>query len=174
MARPLIEISSRLDEPPIFNYADYVLRNWRRLDPDRPPGLENLTTLATFSERDDEKMFVVVHAAYEYVAGKTLTVGRNAMRAAEQGDTEQLDRHLAKLAERLSAMKQTFLAVKNVVAPDIFRNYIRLYLKGWKNNTPVAYADLIPAGQAQVPRRDGQPIQRGPFLRRAAGHPRPG
>ena len=54
--------------------------------------------------------------------------------------------------------------MRNVVAPEIFRNYIRLYLKGWKNNTPVAYADLIPAGQAQYRGETGSQSSVIPFF----------
>ena len=31
IAIPLVEVSERLKEPPILNYADYVLRNWRKV-----------------------------------------------------------------------------------------------------------------------------------------------
>lgn len=163
LALPLIAVSEKLDEPPIFNYADYVLRNWKAIDRNKPLTIDNLTTLATFSNRDDEKMFVVVHVAYEYIAGRSLELGEQAMGAADMQDTIKLTGILIEMATILKAMKETFLSVKNVVSPDIFRNYIRLFLKGWKNNTAVAYAD-IPASKTQYRGETGSQSSVIPFF----------
>ena len=163
IATPLIAISERLDEPPILNYADYVLRNWKAVDPNKPLTVDNLTTLATFSNRDDEKMFVVVHVAYEYVAGKSFNLGEEAMMAAEIGDLVLLTERLQQLSLILKSMKATFLSVKNIVSPDIFRNYIRLFLKGWKNNTLVSYGD-IPANKMQYRGETGSQSSVIPFF----------
>ncbi len=160
---PLIQVSEQVNEPPIFNYADYVLRNWKLIDPAGPVTIENLTTLATFSDRDDEKMFVVVHVAYEYVAGRSFHLGEQAIAAAEIEDIDTLTAHLNEIASILKQMKATFLSVKNVVSPDIFRNYIRLFLKGWKNNTDVAYGD-IPAEQTQYRGETGSQSSVIPFF----------
>lgn len=163
LATPLIAISERLDEPPIFNYADYVLRNWKLIDPNGPLTIENLTTLATFSDRDDEKMFVVVHVAYEYVAGRSFKLGEEAITSAEVEDIATLTHHLTEIASILKNMKATFLSVKNVVSPEIFRNYIRLFLKGWKNNTDVAYGN-IPAENNQYRGETGSQSSVIPFF----------
>lgn len=163
LAIPLIAISQRLGEPPIFNYADYVLRNWRAIDPNKALTIDNLTTLATFSDRDDEKMFVVVHVAYEYVAGRSFALGEKAMAAAETESIASLIKTLNEMASILKSMKQTFLSVKNVVSPDIFRNYIRLFLKGWKNNAEVAYGD-IPASKTQYRGETGSQSSVIPFF----------
>jgi|GEM_PF-1881961 len=163
VAKPLMSISEKLDEPPIFNYADYVLRNWKMLDPKQSLTIDNLTTLATFSDRDDEKMFVVVHVAYEYVAGRSFGLGESAMTAAETENIAVLTENLLEIAEILRSMKATFLSVKNVVSPDIFRNYIRLYLKGWKNNTWVNYGD-VPSDQTQFRGETGSQSSVIPFF----------
>jgi len=163
IATPLISIGKKLDEPPIFNYADYVLRNWRLIDPSKSFTIDNLTTLATFSDRDDEKMFVVVHVAYEYAAGRSFGLGEQAMAAAERGDMDALIRILDEIAAILLSMRETFLSVKDVVSPEIFRNYIRLFLKGWKNNTDVGYGD-IPAEQTRYRGETGSQSSVIPFF----------
>ncbi|WP_155994503.1 hypothetical protein [Trichodesmium erythraeum] len=38
-----------MKEPPILNYADYVLRNWRKQDPTGDFTTNNLKSLVTFS-----------------------------------------------------------------------------------------------------------------------------
>nr|VFJ57485.1 MAG: indoleamine 2,3-dioxygenase [Candidatus Kentron sp. FM]VFJ68958.1 MAG: indoleamine 2,3-dioxygenase [Candidatus Kentron sp. FM]VFK21644.1 MAG: indoleamine 2,3-dioxygenase [Candidatus Kentron sp. FM] len=163
IATPLISIGKKLDEPPIFNYADYVLRNWRAIDPAKALTIDNLTTLATFSDRDDEKMFVVVHVAYEYAAGRSFGLGEQAMAAAEQGDINGLMRILHEISAILRTMRETFLSVKDVVSPEIFRNHIRLFLKGWKNNTDVGYGD-IPAEQTRYRGETGSQSSVIPFF----------
>ena len=163
LAKPLIVVSERLDEPPIFNYADYVLRNWKVIDSTKSLTIDNLTTLATFSDRDDEKMFVVVHVAYEYVAGRAFSLGEEAIDAAGNENIETLIVKLNDISAILKSMKQTFLSVKNVVSPDIFRNYIRLFLKGWKNNTDVDYGD-IPAEKNQFRGETGSQSSVIPFF----------
>lgn len=163
LATPLLIVSEALDEPPIFNYADYVLRNWKVIDATKSLTIDNLTTLATFSDRDDEKMFVVVHVAYEYVAGRAFGLGEEAIAAADSEDIATLVIKLNEIAAILKSMKQTFLSVKNVVSPEIFRNYIRLFLKGWKNNTDVEYGD-IPAEKNQFRGETGSQSSVIPFF----------
>lgn len=49
VARPWVAVAAALDVPPVLNYACYVLLNWRRIDPEGPIALGNITSLANFT-----------------------------------------------------------------------------------------------------------------------------
>ncbi len=72
IARPWAAVAAALDVPPVLNYACYVLLNWRRIDPQGPIALGNITSLANFTGGTDEEWFRMVHVDIEYHAAAAL------------------------------------------------------------------------------------------------------
>nr|VFK57752.1 MAG: indoleamine 2,3-dioxygenase [Candidatus Kentron sp. TUN]VFK66360.1 MAG: indoleamine 2,3-dioxygenase [Candidatus Kentron sp. TUN] len=143
LARPLVQISALLNEPSIFNYADYALRNWRKKDASLPIYVDNLETLLTFSGTDSEIAFIVVHVAYEAVAGEAIRISEQVLDAAESGQVSELTKQLGLMADVLEKLHKTFIQVRDIVSPDVFRYKIRMFLKGWKNLVPIVYEDTL-------------------------------
>ena len=139
IAIPLVEVSQRLKEPPILNYADYVLRNWRKQDPIGYFTTNNLKSLITFSGREDEDQFITVHVAYEAAARECYRQGIKAMELAEEKDAVSLAIVLREMASTIVNIKDVFMTTENIVSPEIFRKYIRQFLKGWHNNVELVY-----------------------------------
>ena len=128
-----------MKEPPILNYADYVLRNWRKQDPTGDFTTNNLKSLITFSGREDEDQFITVHVAYEAAARECYRQGIKAMELAEEKDAVSLAIVLREMASTIVNIKDVFMTTENIVSPEIFRKYIRQFLKGWHNNVELVY-----------------------------------
>lgn len=139
LSKPLMLISKQLDEPPIFNYADYVLRNWKLKDPSRGFDIDNIDSIVTFSGTQDEANFVIVHVAYEAVAGRAYALGLSILKAVKENNKHLVVEGLNTLGKILPQMRETFLNVGQIVSPENFRNQIRLFLKGWRNNVPLEF-----------------------------------
>ncbi|NES46212.1 hypothetical protein, partial [Moorena sp. SIO2C4] len=139
IAIPFVEISERLEEPPILNYADYVLRNWRKLDPNGDFTTNNLRSLVTFSGRQDEDQFITVHVAYEAAARECYKQGIKAMELAQERDAVSLAIILREMADTIVNMKDVFMTTENIVSAEVFRKHIRQFLKGWNNNVELIY-----------------------------------
>lgn len=139
IAIPLVQVSQRLEEPPILNYADYVLRNWIKVDLARDFTTDNLRSLVTFSGREDEDQFITVHVAYEASARECYKQGIKAMNLAQQRDDVSLAIVLQEMADTIVKMKDVFMTTENIVSAEVFRKHIRQFLKGWNNNVELVY-----------------------------------
>jgi indoleamine 2,3-dioxygenase len=65
IAKPLIDVSKRLDLPPVLLHTDLVLHNWRRLDKEADICMENLATLNNFFDGRDESWFYLITTEIE-------------------------------------------------------------------------------------------------------------
>ena len=65
IAKPLLEVSRRLDLPPVLSHTDLVLYNWRRLDVEADICMENLCTLNNFFDGRDESWFYLITTEIE-------------------------------------------------------------------------------------------------------------
>ncbi len=139
LAEPLVELAKRLDEPPIFNYADSVLRNWRRTADGEDFSLGGLESEFTFSGRHDESQFTVVHVAYEGVADEVLGLGAAALAHCRARDGEGLGRALTRMALRIEELRRVLGQIRTVISPEVFRQHVRLFLQGWRGNAAVVY-----------------------------------
>lgn len=65
IAKPLLEVSQKLDLPPVLSHTDLVLYNWRRLDVEADICMENLCTLNNFFDGRDESWFYLITTEIE-------------------------------------------------------------------------------------------------------------
>lgn len=72
IAKPLLEVSRRLDIPPVLSHVDLVLYNWRRLDEDADICMENLSTLNNFFDGRDESWFYLITTEIEARGAATI------------------------------------------------------------------------------------------------------
>ncbi|ROW07641.1 hypothetical protein VPNG_06817 [Cytospora leucostoma] len=131
---PLLEISERLEVPPVATYAGLCLWNFKPLFVDEGiDSLENLATLHTFTGSLDESWFYLVSVAMEARAGPIITLMLTAIAAAREGDTVTVTRCLRGFAERLDDLATLLQRMHENCDPHIFYNRIRPFLAGSKN-----------------------------------------
>lgn len=155
LAIPFQQVAAHLDIPPILSYALQAMRNWRRIDPEGPVAVGNLTLLQNFLGGMDEEWFVTLHINIEAVAGRALSVLPPAQTAVTQADDETLIQHLVAVAETLQAMYDLLGRMTERCDPYIYYHRVRPFMFGWKDN-PALPEGIIYEG---VTAYGGQPVQ---------------
>lgn len=134
IAVPLLQVSERLEVPPVATYAALCLWNFKPLFIDESTdSLENLATLNTFTGALDESWFYLVSVAIEARGGPIITLMLTAMAAARDGDTATVTRCLRAFAERLDDLGCLLQRMHENCDPTIFYHRIRPFLAGSKN-----------------------------------------
>ncbi|PHH92685.1 hypothetical protein CDD83_6103 [Cordyceps sp. RAO-2017] len=131
---PLLDISARLQVPPVATYAAVCLWNFKPLFFDEAiDSLENLATLNTFTGSIDESWFYLVSVAIEARGAPILALGLAAMAAARRADSDTLTHCLRAFAERLTDLTAILQRMHESCDPVIFYHRIRPFLAGSKN-----------------------------------------
>lgn len=131
---PLLNISERLELPPVATYAAVCLWNFKPLFMDEAiDSLDNLATLNTFTGALDESWFYLISVAIEARGAPIVPLMLTAMAAVRQGDTDAVTRCLCTFAERLDDLTNLLQRMHESCDPVIFYNRIRPFLAGSKN-----------------------------------------
>ncbi|KAI9150426.1 Indoleamine 2,3-dioxygenase [Paramyrothecium foliicola] len=131
---PLLQISSKLQVPPVATYAALCLWNFKPLFVDEAiDNLENLATLNTFTGSLDESWFYLVSVAIEARGAPIISLMLTAVAAARQGDSATVTRCLRAFAERLTDLTSILQRMHESCDPTVFYHRIRPFLAGSKN-----------------------------------------
>lgn len=134
LALPYWEVSQRLGLPPILTHADAVLANWRKKDPERPFGMENLELMVSLPGGDSLQGFFLVTLLVELAAVPGLKSIPTVLSGVSCGDTEVVTRALLEISQSLHDMTEALKLMHVHVEPSVFYGVIRIYLSGWKDN----------------------------------------
>jgi indoleamine 2,3-dioxygenase len=130
----LLEISSKLQVPPVATYAGLCLWNFKPLFIDEDiDNLENLATLNTFTGSLDESWFYLVSVAIEARGAPIISLMLTAVAAARQEDSPAVTRCLRAFAERLTDLTSILQRMHESCDPTVFYHRIRPFLAGSKN-----------------------------------------
>jgi indoleamine 2,3-dioxygenase len=154
---PLLEISARLEVPPVASFAAVCLWNFKPIFVDE--GIddpENLATLNTLTGSLDESWFYLVSVAIEARGGPIIPLALAAIAAARQDDAATVTRCLRAFAERLDDLGGLLQRMHENCDPAIFYHRVRPFLAGSKN---MAEAGL-PYGVIYDDGSDDQPVYR--------------
>ncbi|MBN6042029.1 hypothetical protein [Amycolatopsis sp. 195334CR] len=135
LARPLHRLAAELDRPPIIAHASIVLANWRRLDPARPLGMDNIDTQVTFLGGVDEKWFYLATAGVELTGAPALKLLADGQEAVAGDDAARLTSCLTDLRLVLDRTIRAFLDVERWCDPYVFYHRVRRFLTGWDGVT---------------------------------------
>ncbi|CAK7296202.1 Indoleamine 2,3-dioxygenase 1 [Vulpes lagopus] len=135
IAIPYCELSEKLGLPPILVYADCVLANWKKKDPNGPMTYENMDILFWFPGGDCSKGFFLVSLLVELAAASAIKVIPNLLKAVKNQDEVTLKKALHYIASCLHRAHKEFEEVHKHVDPSTFFNVLRIYLSGWKGNS---------------------------------------
>lgn len=131
---PLLEISRRLEMPPVATYAAVCLWNFKPLFVDEDiDSLENLATLNTFTGSLDESWFYLISVAIEARGAPIMSLMLTAIAAARRDDSATVTRSLCTFAERLTDLTNILQRVYESCDPHVFYHRIRPFLAGSKN-----------------------------------------
>ncbi len=155
VAVPFYHVAKHLDIPPILSYAIQTMVNWRRIDPDGPVSVGNLTLLQNFLGGMDEEWFVTLHINIEAIAGPALAALPKAQLAVKQNDVQALETHFLTIAETLQTMYDLLGRMTERCDPYIYYHRVRPFMFGWKDN-PALPSGVIYEGVAAYQNR---PVQ---------------
>ncbi|HYI00301.1 hypothetical protein, partial [Hyalangium sp.] len=145
VAVPWFRVAHRLGRPPVLSYAAHGLNNWRRLDPEGPIALGNLTALQTFLGGLDESWFILVHVDLEARAAPMLEAGVTAQQAVTRDDPEALEHALRRIAAAQREVHRTLERMPERCDPSIFFNRVQPFLHGFLES-PVRYEGVEELG----------------------------
>lgn len=155
LARGWVAVANRLGRPPMLTYASHALYNWRRIDPNGPLALGNLTLIQNFLGGMDEEWFTTVHINIEAAAGRGLSALLPAQKAVTEDDIIALERYLIEIAATLQTLHELLSRMPERCDPHIYYHRVRPWLFGWKDN-PQLPGGMIYTG---VPAFDERPQQ---------------
>ncbi|KAL1772832.1 indoleamine 2,3-dioxygenase 1 [Sigmodon hispidus] len=152
IAVPYCSLSDKLELPPILSYADCVLANWKKKDPNGPMTYENMDILFSFPGGDCGKGFFLVSLLVEIAASPAIQAIPTVFSAVQNQDQKALEKALGDIASSLKDAKEYFKRMHDFVDPDQFFNVLRIYLSGWKSNPKLAEG-LLYEGVWDTPRK---------------------
>ncbi|KAM6221044.1 indoleamine 2,3-dioxygenase 1 [Rhynchocyon petersi] len=134
IAVPYCKLSETLGLPPILVYADCVLANWKKKDPNGPMIYENMEILFSFPGGDCGKGFFLVSLLVEMAAAFAVKEIPIIFNAIEKQDQATLKEALAEVNICLKNALEEFNQIHKYVDPYDFYNVLRIYLAGWKGS----------------------------------------
>lgn len=135
IAMPLVAISNHLHEPPILNYADYILRNTQLKKPVIDQKIP-FKPIYTFTDLDSESGFILSHVIFELKGREALRLGLTINQAIEHNDIEAIHVALKTLEHIIFELIEAFNTVHVTTSEKDFRDHFRIFLKGWNNIIP--------------------------------------
>lgn len=113
---PIVRLAERVQRKPILDYCSYILFNWKRKNPSGPLTIDNLESLLTLSNTEEENKYIISRVAIE--AKSSLFSGPFTLEQLSNCLSECND--LIKLSPKL---------------PDYVNNYFNSFVKvkydGW-------------------------------------------
>ena len=134
---PLLQVSNRLELPPVLTYSDNVLYNWS-LDSDDPPTIPTLKSLTTFTSTKDEAEFYLVPARMELAGVEALDLMRSMMDELFVGDglaVRRIASYLGELVDAVHRLRELLLEVKVGCDPKVFYHDVRPWFRGEDSQT---------------------------------------
>jgi indoleamine 2,3-dioxygenase len=134
LAVPIAKLASRLGQPPILTYQNYVLDNWKPLRENDEITLENVKIPLLFFGGQDEYWFIAVHVAVEAAAAPALCLVRPLVAASAANELDEVQSGLEHLCHALQLMNETFSRMTERCDPYIYYKRVRPFINGWKDN----------------------------------------
>ena len=133
VAVPLVQLSHRVERPPILAYSNYVLNNWQKVDPNGGIRVDNLRLIQPFLGNGDEAWFVLIHVDIEARAANALQQLQAAAHAVTQRDAVVLETALASMHESVSDIIATFRRMPEGCDSDVYYFAVRPYIFGFND-----------------------------------------
>ncbi|KAJ1914824.1 tryptophan 2,3- dioxygenase [Tieghemiomyces parasiticus] len=133
IAVPWVQLACTLELQPVVSCASVVLWNWRKLDPQGPLDLTNVTSLQTFTGSTDETWFYLITAAVEAHAIPILRAIPAMLTAIDTQDTRAVLAFLHEMRGVLADLPALLNRMYEHCDPHMFYTKIHAFLTGWSN-----------------------------------------
>ena len=134
LAKPIHQLSQVTGQPPILTYSNYVLDNWRKIDPKSDVDLSNIEMIQPFLGGQDEAWFVLIHVAIEATAGKVLAEFPTVIKAVVENDHSLMERGLLNIVDGWSEINAIFDRMPERCDPYVYFHRVRPWIHGFKDN----------------------------------------
>lgn len=131
------KLCKKLHVAPAFNYSMYTLRNWKRIDPEGPISVDNVTMIQHFNAQEfperykAEDWFVAIHIDIEKQAGQLMFFVMNAEAARLSGNMATLAFWLNAASHVILRMRDTINRMTEHCDTATYFAYVRPYLSGF-------------------------------------------
>ncbi|KAJ1954552.1 tryptophan 2,3- dioxygenase [Dispira parvispora] len=133
IAVPWVRLADEMEMKPIICSPSVVSWNWRKLDPESPLELDNMTVLQTFTGSTDEAWFYLITGAVEARAVELFRRIPGIFEAIEKEDHQALVEHLGVFHAVLSDCTHILERMYEQCDPYVFYWKIHPFLAGWNN-----------------------------------------
>ncbi|XP_075411862.1 indoleamine 2,3-dioxygenase 1-like [Tenrec ecaudatus] len=140
IAVPYCKLSEKLGLRPILAYADCVLANWKKKDPNGPLTYENMDILFFFPGDGCDRGFFLMSLLVELAAAAAIKQIPSLLDAVQQQHQAKCKDALREITACLFRVHEVFEEIHNHVDPNVFFNVLRIYLSGWRGSS------LLPEG----------------------------
>jgi indoleamine 2,3-dioxygenase len=138
LAVPLVEVSRALGMAPILTYADSILWNWDRINPERPTTIDNIQYTNLFTGSEEERNFYMVSARAEMEGAKILHIIEECSGVSSHTDfmvVTKIARALKRLEGIIVELQAVIQSVRDVCDPHVFYWAIRPWFDGSGSGT---------------------------------------
>lgn len=139
LAIPWVEVSRQCGLPPVTTYAAVVLWNWKLINPNKPPSLDNVRALFTYTGTHAEEWFYIVHLAIELAAAPGIKSANECYEAISKEDSEKVVASLNAVASSIVAMIELIKKMRDGCTPEEFFHSVRIWQSG-------SESDMFPNG----------------------------
>ncbi|KAK5124998.1 hypothetical protein LTR85_001188 [Meristemomyces frigidus] len=129
---PFLEVSRRLDLPPVLTYAASNLWNFSSRGTDFSD-IDGLRSIHTFTGTEDESWFLTISVAMEAKAGYAVSLMVRAMQATKVRDYDLISQALEELSACIRDVGSLLERMDEKCNPSVFFNHIRPFLAGSRN-----------------------------------------
>jgi indoleamine 2,3-dioxygenase len=130
LAVPWFEVSDRCGVKPVASYTSAALWNCCLKDESKPPSLDNMKTLFSFSGTRSEEWFYLVPLATEIAAVPGVKAAVDCFNAVEKGNTDEVVVNLKIVSEAIKAMTPILQKMYDECIPDEFFQLFRPFQGG--------------------------------------------
>ena len=133
VALPLIRVAEELKRKPVLSHSSVVLNNWRRIDPNGPIDLSNISTLCQFHGGLDESWFYLVTVEIEQVGAKAIPLMLDAMKCVEEEEFVEAAELTNQVNKVMSDLTSSLKKVYNYCDPHTFYLRVRPFLASFES-----------------------------------------
>ena len=129
LAEPWCKTAEHIGVPPVATYASVVLYNYTLRNPMEYASADNLQAALSFTGKNEESWFFMVHVLEEMAAVQGLEAITRAYKAMSSKDMKTLEECFKTIAETLHEMEKTLTLMYKECTPHFFYNTLRGFLK---------------------------------------------
>ncbi|KAG6910272.1 hypothetical protein DXG01_012084 [Tephrocybe rancida] len=135
LSLPFLQVSAKLDVPPVMTYTDDIMSNWSLREPtsDGVPTMGNLRSQRSFTGISDEEAFYLAPVHVELRGAEALRLiqsSLNDIAVSRDDTTARVTEALLQLTLAFKGLKEALLSVRDGCNPDFFYRNLRPWLIG--------------------------------------------